>query len=450
MAVRFDASSDGLSSSSPLDHNSAYTAFMWFWLVSDPGNTARILWTTNRDNADHWEWLYVQNPGSGIAFGIRAETTFTQAGVLGTTPISTGVWYSVAIVRQSTTNLQVFFAPVGGEMTSDALNNFNVGSRSAALREELGAWTTTNNNALGVPGGRLFNFKSWQMALTAAELTREAQVMRPQIFTNLHRWCPMWPGDRTTDYSGNGRNWTADGTLTDEDNPPLSWGAGHATALRDDGPDYTELLAGAITPAGAVSRRASKIFAGAASPTGTMFRRATKRPSGLIAPVGTIRRQAAKRPSGAITPTGIILRRPAKKAAGTTSPTGTLFRQAAKLADGSVSPNGETVKTTTRTLGGALDSAGALVNQATKTLAGLMAPGGSLFASRTYFQNLAGSIGPAGGLLKMATKYLAGLLDPEGEMRQTTEQQIRHTKRLIGRFIARVNLFGSLRKRDVD
>ena len=67
--------------------------------------------------------------------------------------------------------------------------------------------------------------KVWDAVLTAAELEAERWTIRPQRLANLHLWSPLWSTSDINDYSGNGRNWTAGGTLVTEDGPPLSWGA---------------------------------------------------------------------------------------------------------------------------------------------------------------------------------------------------------------------------------
>lgn len=67
----------------------------------------------------------------------------------------------------------------------------------------------------------------WNVVLTSTELEHERWTRRPQRWSDLYLWSPMWAGasERAKDYSGNGRDWTEGGTLTDEDHPPVSWGA---------------------------------------------------------------------------------------------------------------------------------------------------------------------------------------------------------------------------------
>lgn len=53
------------------------------------------------------------------------------------------------------------------------------------------------------------------------------RTIRPQRLDGLWGWWPVFDGatGRARDYSGNGRNWTGSGTLSDEAGPGIPWGA---------------------------------------------------------------------------------------------------------------------------------------------------------------------------------------------------------------------------------
>ena len=446
MAVRFDASSDGLSSTSAvIDHNAAYTVLLWFYLVSDPGGTRRVIWTANQNTAAWYDYLYVVN-SSGIKIGIEAWLNVSGTAVLSSSSISTGTWYCVAVVRESTSSLKLYFGVLGGGLTLQATNTQSVASRSAATREELGAWTTSNSNALGVPGGRIFAYKEWQTNLSLAELNQEAQRIAPVRFANLYRWTPCWPGDRTGDYSGNGRDWNADGTLTDEDNPPLSWGAMTPSVLRDDGPDYTQDIDGAMTPAGALVRQANKQAAGSLTPSGAVVRQATKKPAGGLTPVGVMHLTLSRILAGSLTPSGAMVRMAIKQPGGALAPSGAMVRQAQKTLAGSMASAGSLLNQAQKTLAGSLTPVGVALKETAKLLAGSIEPDGAIFASRTYFQIVAGALTPAGALVKQATIMLAGALQPVGVGLATLIPQVRQIKRVVGAFLLRVGLRGSTRR----
>jgi hypothetical protein len=54
-------------------------------------------------------------------------------------------------------------------------------------------------------------------------------VLRPIRTADLHLWTPMLASssasDAAKDYSGNGRDWTVNGSPTITDGPPVGWGA---------------------------------------------------------------------------------------------------------------------------------------------------------------------------------------------------------------------------------
>ena len=66
-------------------------------------------------------------------------------------------------------------------------------------------------------------FKAWSVALSAAEVAAEAQVIRPQRTENLLMWNPLDDALRALDYSGQGQHGTLTGTVQ-RDSPPASWG----------------------------------------------------------------------------------------------------------------------------------------------------------------------------------------------------------------------------------
>jgi hypothetical protein len=76
---------------------------------------------------------------------------------------------------------------------------------------------------------RLTAIKCWQAALTAEERAAEMYSIRPVRTANLHSWHPAIAADKATalkDFSGNGRDWTEQGTLSvASQTPPVSWGA---------------------------------------------------------------------------------------------------------------------------------------------------------------------------------------------------------------------------------
>lgn len=217
MAVRFNASADNLDRGTVLNYNSAYTAMMWTYLVSGAGGT----WCVPLFFSDGG---WANNDGFGVDDNspyefvpfVTVSDVFSADGSGAVSP-SNGTWYHTALVRESTTSLKMYVdGALQGTVTA------NVSGRASAANMRLG------NSALSDSpmDGRVCATKIWTRALTLAEVNAEMRTIRPLDTTSLWGWYPNFPGsgERARDYSGNGRNWTEGGTLTDEDPPPVSYG----------------------------------------------------------------------------------------------------------------------------------------------------------------------------------------------------------------------------------
>lgn len=105
---------------------------------------------------------------------------------------------------------------------------------------------------------------------------------------------------------------------------------------------YTQDVAGAITPAGALVRRTAKSMTGAITPIGalTVLKAALRSFAGGITPTGTLTRQTRKALSGAVAPAGSLRKLTAKTLAGVLLTAGVLVKQTAKRLVGSIGPAG--------------------------------------------------------------------------------------------------------------
>lgn len=203
-----------------LNYNAAYTRACFFYMSVDWNDWGHLL-------------VSQQNPGSFTNYdhcGLSTDgTTFrTEVYVDGggaavnVATLSVGSWYFLGMRRASATAFDAFVIPLStGVLTKSSTITTNVGSRAAISHmfiNDLGGYSAD---------GRYCGIKEWSTALTDAELLREALTILPRKLDNLHAWFPVFPGsgERTRDYSGNGYNWTENGVLSDEDPPPVSWGA---------------------------------------------------------------------------------------------------------------------------------------------------------------------------------------------------------------------------------
>lgn len=213
----------GLKTSGVIDHNSAYTWMAWVDLVSDTDNYGHI-WAGIGNASDAWQnadWVGTGSDGTSVRIG---------AAIAGAEASASGGFFTVgtpkhiAVVRVSASSFQLYENGVAGSSA-----NQSISGRASTQREQLGTL-----NSLQGPV-RLTAIKQWQAALTADEIAAEMRAIRPLRFANLHSWHPAIANNLTDalkDYSGNGRNWTSQGTNTVETPAaPVSWGAGPVIIL---------------------------------------------------------------------------------------------------------------------------------------------------------------------------------------------------------------------------
>jgi len=132
------------------------------------------------------------------------------------------VWYHVVMVRSSDSVLDLFVDGVRVDT-----NTNSVAGRGAAAFMHLGAYY--ESGASNFSDARLWGWKSWNRALTAAEITREMRTAMPCSFDTDYGIWPFLRTNRASDYSGLGNSWTESASPTDEDPPPVAWDATEAT-----------------------------------------------------------------------------------------------------------------------------------------------------------------------------------------------------------------------------
>lgn len=256
MAVRLTSSqSEYLSRSADLlPYNAAYTAVGFYQIVSDTNDYSHIFQTSNStSNVDD---LGIDADGTTLAL-YDGATTATGAS------LTVGAWVGVAIVRASATDLRMYYKAsptTAGVQTGSTITN-DVSGRAAADAMQVGRWVGSN---IEFANARWAGWKVYTAALTLAELENEWRSLTPKRTANLWGWYPAVHADianAVKDYSGNGRDWTANNTPTVEDAPPISWGARQiivvpsAVASGDIAGtiDLTITPVGALTGAGALA-----------------------------------------------------------------------------------------------------------------------------------------------------------------------------------------------------
>ncbi len=195
-----------------LDHNAAYTIAAWVVFEDDSANQG--IWQHGRaeDDYDNNDTVHFKTGDSVLRIYAANAGAFDQA--LGTTVLSVGTWYHVALVRTTASDMDLY---VNGVL--DASVSIDTAGRGSSLFWSVGKFEAGNFASL-----RTWGMKAWQRALTAAELTREMRTASPSSSKNLHGWWPFLVANRESDYSGNGRTWTANNSPTNGEAPGIAFG----------------------------------------------------------------------------------------------------------------------------------------------------------------------------------------------------------------------------------
>ncbi len=219
MAIRFDASTDYLRRTANIPtREGPWTWMAWVYMVATGGSgNYGTLVAINGNTSSHYDGLYFYYNGSNTRMLVAVDNG-SYVETIGGTNLSTGAWYHVTLARSSSSAIVAYLNGVS-EVT-----NTTSQTGGAFTQIDSGVHPQYSSDAFN---GRLDCIKIFDAALTVTEILQEMHTKRPQRFANLNIWSPTFPGsgERARDYSGNGRNWTEGGTLTDEDPPPVSWGA---------------------------------------------------------------------------------------------------------------------------------------------------------------------------------------------------------------------------------
>ncbi|HXV42413.1 MAG TPA: LamG-like jellyroll fold domain-containing protein [Anaerolineae bacterium] len=402
MAVRFDAAADRLLRTTDLpDCNAAYTWMAWIYLVSDLNAVSNLFVFSDNSNGIT-EAAQTANDGVTLQINVRGPS---GTGTVNGTLLNVGQWYHVAMVRETTTSVKIYLDGV-----LDATSTIDVSTRGAATRMEHGAKFSGNQQR---SDSRQFAIKFWSTNLSLAEIQNEMRTIRPHRTANLYGWWPCFPGatERLRDYSGNSRDWTEGGTLTDEDPPPLGWGAqAYLVQVAAAGGPTTFFLevSGAVTPTGALIKQVNTAYTGQVGPTGEPDQSVLTAFSGAVTPTGAlaVARTAVLSLAGAVTATGALIIQAGKLLSGTVTPTGAIVKQVQTAYTGQAGPTGEPDLGVQTTFAGSVTSSGALT------------------VIRAVLISLSGAVTPDGTLVKQVNTAYTGQTTPTGEPDQSVQTSL--------------------------
>lgn len=391
MPIRFDGNTANyFSRTTNLPAVDGFTFACWYKITTDLNVVSQIPVVLYSD-VNNFVKIRTSSNGTTQSVAWRSLSTSIASSSFTLQAMSVGVWYFLSFTLSG-----VNFNGYSGAVTARTL------TATSGTATGGSTWFTPTNlrfgrDELASPSpsdGVIANIKMWQAVLTQDELEKERWLMLPKRTTNLHARYLLQPGASEVDHH-NGFNMTVNGTLANEDGPPMIWGGKSrrffsvVTAIQ-----YNQSVSGSVTPTGALTKQTSKSFAGAFTPT------------------GAITRMTGKALGGTLTPTGAISRDISKLLVGSTTPTSTTNKQTTKTYSGTVAPTGDPIKQWQHQMGGAFDPSGGAIKQAQKVFTGSMTPTGALTAIRTVLVSLVGAITPSGAMTKQVGKSLSGVITP--------------------------------------
>lgn len=390
MAIRTSDNGTYLTRTSGLlDPNSLYTRCFWIYISVDSNGFTHFHRIGAIDSVGSGDWHSSDHIGTnGDGTTLRLGSVILSTGTWATgTNLAVNTWHHIAVVRRSATLLEAYLNGV-----LDITNARDITGRIAAVREVVGVANVLEHN------GRTAAYKAWSAALSADEIKNEMRTYVPLRMANIHSWSPLLAGssERLRDYGG-GLNWTENGAITDEDNPPITWGGRSLFPqfVAGGGGAISGSTAGVATVAGTLVGRGalSGSTAGAATTAGVLRGRAVISASvaGTSTVTGTLRAR------GVLTGTIAGL----STTAATIRATGSLSGSAAGVASvtGTLTPPVGALSGTiagTCTVTGTLQARGALSGTVagTSTVTGTLTARGSLSGLITGTCTVTGTLTP--------------------------------------------------------
>lgn len=212
MAARISASGQSLSRTANLPTIAAFTIMGWFRFASLPGAS---VWATPFAIGNSSGSVFYSPQITSVGGIVHIDLWNGFASATGSSAIVANTWYHVALTC-SGTGVGQLLAYLNGVLEVTYDGNASVAAQSLFA----------GNNSLDERiDGRVAYVKAWSAALTAAEIAIEKESIAPVRLANLNSASPIFAGatERVLNLSGVAGNWTANGTLTDEDPPPVTW-----------------------------------------------------------------------------------------------------------------------------------------------------------------------------------------------------------------------------------
>jgi len=206
MGVRFNSTSDSLSRTANLPNIANFTAMGWFKIITDRNAYSTFI-SFGNTSAPYYQ---IETNTDGVTL-----TTWNGSSTYTGSILTIGEWYHIAIVVNGTST-DNFKAYLNGSL--DITNDGN----ASIIASKMAIGNSPDSEYLN---GIVECIKVWNnTALTENEIKQEMYLRLPERSTNLRFWLPLDENDSNTsarDFSGNGRNFTVNGTLEQEDGSPI-------------------------------------------------------------------------------------------------------------------------------------------------------------------------------------------------------------------------------------
>lgn len=177
----------------------------------------RIMWDHGSNSSPLL--LAIADPGDFFFFNGDVDLATMTNNIVGAT------WYFAAVVLDTTVPVKIYWAKAGDALTLTQTSDPFVGflGTELILYNELSVDETLS--------GQLTALKIWSGAngaLTQQQIENEYKRLTPEVTTNLYAFVPLLNAPTAgLDVSGNGHDFTVEGTLTTQRTmPPAIWQPG--------------------------------------------------------------------------------------------------------------------------------------------------------------------------------------------------------------------------------
>lgn len=230
MALRFNVNSEYLSRNSGVPSSTTFTIAAWVYIVSDlgAGVAQGLFWLGGSVSTDSIFLLWNDSGSGAMSGGVYKASPF---GIDIATPASrpaVGTWAYVVMRRSGTASntFSVSWAAIGATSFTTGTAALIAGTTPGTLSVDTMRVGTTDSTS-DAADARYAGIKVWDAALTDTELLAEMQQYLPVRIANLHLFSPCVhtaAADCLFDFGSSARSWTANGTHSVEDGPPIPWG----------------------------------------------------------------------------------------------------------------------------------------------------------------------------------------------------------------------------------